>query len=138
MATINSLSALNIPTGSENVVVENDNNNYKMSYKPVITFSTDLTGTTYNTMAEAIGAVLDAIRARYGDLIDYEVQAYASLTDWLNGLTIQASSIKAGTYVIWSGTAYSQTHGVYAFTRWDTIGGASYTVRVSELGTNLA
>lgn len=138
MATINSLRPLNIPTGSENVVIENDDNNYRMAYKPVITYSIDLTGTTYNTMAEAIGALLDAIRARYGDLIDYDVQAYASITDWLNGLTIKASSIKAGTYVIWSGTAYSQTHGVYAFARWDTIGGAAYAVRVSELGANLA
>lgn len=138
MATINSLTTLNIPTGSENVVIQNNDNNYKMAYKPILSVAIDFSGQTITTMPAAIDATLDEIRTRFGDIYGYHIQAYVSIPNWSNGITITIDNLKAGNYVNSFGTAYSQSHGVHAFNRWDTILGAAGTLRTSELGSNLA
>lgn len=136
MATINSLTNLALPTGNENVVVQNNDNNYKMAYKPTLTFREDLTSQA--SIADATGTMLDDIRARFGDIAGYHIQYSASIPNWTNGIFATIDSVQAGTYVIWYGTVLSQTYGVIAFTRYDTIGGAAGTLRTSDLGANLA
>lgn len=134
MATINELTELSVPTGSENVVVQNDNGNYRMEYKPNGTWTGDLSA---STAAEAITAAINAIRTKYGDIEKYHVMVYGSIPNWPNGIVVSMDRLKAGNYIINFGTMYSQQAGVVGFCRWDTINGAEGTLRVSALGNNL-
>lgn len=136
MATINSLSALNIPTGSENVVIQNDDNNYRMQYKPVLTKRTELTAQA--SINAAISAALDDLRATYGDLLGYHMEYMATIPDWSNGIILSVDTIQNVQYIGWYGIAFSQRYGVFAFTRFDIVGGSVGTLRVSELGSGLA
>lgn len=136
MATINSLSALNIPTGSENVVIENNDNNYKMAYKPVLALRMELPAQA--SINDAINAALNQLRERYGDLDGYHMIFQASIPDWSNGIIVTVDTLRAVQYLGWYGIAFSQRYGVYAFSRFDTIGGSAGTLRVSELGSGLA
>lgn len=136
MATINSLSALNIPTGSENVVIENNENNFKMPYKPVLSVRMELPAQA--SINNAINAALDALRERYGDLDGYHMIFQASIPDWSNGIIVTVDTVRAVQYLGWYGIAISQRYGVYAFSRFDTVGGTVGTLRVSELGAGLA
>lgn len=138
MATINELTGLSVPTGSENVVIQNGNGNYKMSFKPVLSWAGDTGVAAGANVPTVVGALLDKIRLAYGDLEGYHVNAYGNVPNWVNGITASIDVVKAGNYVEWFGVMFSQGGGVYAFSRWDTIGGASGTVRVSELGNSLA
>ena len=136
MATINSLTNLAIPTGDENVVVQNNENNYKMAYKPNLVMRETLE--TQSSMAAAITTMLNNIRTRYGDAVGYHIQYQASIPNWPNGIFGTIDTVQGGSYIIWYGIVLSQTYGVVAFTRYDTIGGATGTLRTSELGSNLA
>ena len=136
MATIKTLTNLANPTGTEDVVVQNENGNFKMMYKPTLKWSGNLG--SLSTSAEVINAALDAVRSAYGDLEDYSVQIYGAVANWSNGVQIFANSVKSGTYIVWYGIMFSQAGGIVAFSRWDTIGGAAGTVRTSSLGNNLA
>lgn len=136
MATINSLTNLAIPTGNENVVVQNNENNYKMAYKPNLIMRETLAAQA--SITEGIGTMLNNIRARYGDAVGYHIQYQASIPDWPNGIFGIIDTVQGGTYIIWFGIVLTQKYGVVAFTRYDTIGGAAGTLRTSELGSNLA
>lgn len=135
MATIKTLTNLATPTGAEDVVVQNETGNFKMRYRPIITSTGSFTASTIN---EAITNGLDTVRNTYGDLEDYHVQAEYAISGWPNGIMLAYDVVKFGTYVANWGIAYTQAQGVYAFQRFDTIGGAAGTLRVSELGTGLA
>lgn len=136
MATINSLSTLSTLTGHENVVIQNGDGNFKMAYKPILIHTKGLPEET--TAAAAIDAALNDIRATYGDLEGYHVDAYIAMPNWPNGLLLQAEFMKAGTYIAIFGTMYSQRLGVFGFSRWDTIGGAAGSAKTSQLGNALA
>lgn len=136
MATINELTTLSNPTGSENVVIQNDTGNFKMSYKPVLSKRTELTAQA--TINDAISTALNDLRTTYGDLLGYHMEYMATIPDWPNGIILSVDTIKNATYIGWYGIAFSQRFGVFAFSRFDTIGGATGTLRVSELGTGLA
>lgn len=136
MATINELATLATPSGSENVVIQNNIGNYKMAYKPTLTKREELTA--QSDINSAIGAALNSLRGTYGDCLGYHIQYVAPIPDWPNGILLSVDTAPNGPYIVWYGIAYSQRYGVYAFSRYDTVGGSVGTLRVSQLGTGLA
>lgn len=120
MATINELTAMQMPTNEDNVPVQTGNNNFRVALHNNRCFRSNTTHVASADIKAVVGSLIDEYITRYG-LAAGGFTASASWANVPDGITImgQISEPFAQGYVYVEGiaTSRSATYGCIAFKR---------------------
>lgn len=133
MATINSLNLLDTPTDNDNLVIENENGNFKTPYRQIEVFNYDTGIPAGYTVKQAIETLLAYYKTEKGGSDAYGCGLVCAMWAGVsNGIQVFVNVGLQGTYKIYFGYAITQADGIHVFTRFDTAG-TEGTLRTAEI-----